>query len=103
MASHFSRQTAQLLPRHVGHGSSRKPKSEPGPRFTETMQCTRIEMLPEGEVGVRAQADGYRVIGLVDGNSAMLYSMSGSDHSDEFAHITFSLRNLGADSLVPDG
>jgi bifunctional non-homologous end joining protein LigD len=77
---------------------------EPIPRFIEPMQCARVERLPEGDDWVyEIKHDGYRAIGLVDGGSAMLYSMSGLDYSTEFAHITFALGSLGAGNLVLDG
>jgi bifunctional non-homologous end joining protein LigD len=68
---------------------------KPRPRFIEPMECTRVPKLPEGDDWVyEIKQDGYRVIRLVDGNSAMLYSMSGQDYSSEFRHITFALQSL---------
>ena len=68
------------------------------------MECTHVPSLPEGENWVyEIKQDGYRAIGLVDGNSAMLYSMSGQDYSSEFRHITFALKSLRQGNLVLDG
>ena len=77
---------------------------KPRPRFIEPMECTRVATLPEGRDWVyEIKQDGYRAIGLVDGNSAMLYSMSGQDYSSDFRHIIFALRNLHRGNLVLDG
>ena len=77
---------------------------KPRPRFIEPMECTRVATLPEGKDWVyEIKQDGYRAIGLIDGNSAMLYSMSGQDYSSEFRHIIFALRNLHQGNLVLDG
>jgi ATP-dependent DNA ligase len=77
---------------------------KPRPRFIEPMECTRVATLPEGEDWVyEIKQDGYRAIGLVDGSSAMLYSMSGQDYNSEFRHIVFALRNLHQGNLVLDG
>ena len=55
---------------------NRNPK--PRPRFIEPMQCKRVPRLPEGEGWLyEIKQDGYRAIAVVDGNSALLYSMSG--------------------------
>ncbi|MBV9183241.1 MAG: non-homologous end-joining DNA ligase [Acidobacteria bacterium] len=68
------------------------------------MECKRVAKLPEGEDWIyEIKQDGYRAIGLVDGNSAILYSMSGHDYSSEFRHITFALKNLHQGNLVLDG
>ena len=77
---------------------------KPRPRFIEPMECTRVATLPEGEDWVyEIKQDGYRAIGLIDGNSAMLYSMSGQDYSSEFRHIVFALQSLHQGNLVLDG
>jgi len=68
------------------------------------MECTHVATLPEGEDWVyEIEQDGYRAIGLIDGSSAMLYSMSGQDYSSEFRHIVFALKNLHQGNLVLDG
>ena len=80
----------------------RNPK--PRPRFIEPMECKRVAKLPEGDDWVyEIKQDGYRAIGLVDGNSALLYSMSGQDYSSQFRQITFALKNLNKGDLVVDG
>lgn len=80
----------------------RNPK--PRPRFIEPMECKRVPKLPEGDDwGYEIKQDGYRAIGLVDGNTALLYSMSGQDYSLEFRHITFALKNLKQGNIVLDG
>jgi len=77
---------------------------KPRPRFIEPMECTRVATLPEGEDWVyEIKQDGYRAIGLIDGSSSMLYSMSGQDYSSEFRHIVFALKNLHQGNLVLDG
>src|ERR1043165_8374994 len=77
---------------------------KPRPRFIEPMECTRVATVPEGEDWVyEIKQDGYRAIGLIDGNSAMLYSMSARDYSSEFRHIVFALKNLHQGNLVLDG
>jgi bifunctional non-homologous end joining protein LigD len=79
-------------------------KPKPRPRFIEPMECTQVARLPEGDDWVyEIKQDGYRVIGLVDGNSALLYSMSGQDYSADFPHIAFALKNLRQGNLVFDG
>src|SRR4051812_22928498 len=78
------------------------PKARP--RFVEPMECLRVAKLPEGPGWVyEIKQDGYRAIALVDGNSALLYSMSGREYSDEFPHIAFALRELRQGNLVLDG
>jgi bifunctional non-homologous end joining protein LigD len=68
------------------------------------MECKRVPKLPEGDDWVyEIKQDGYRAVGLVDGNSALLYSMSGRDYSTEFRHITFALKNLNQGDVVLDG
>jgi DNA ligase D-like protein (predicted ligase) len=68
------------------------------------MECKRVAELPEGDDWVyEIKQDGYRAIGLVDGNAAMLYSMSGQDYSSQFPHIAFALKNLNEGNLVVDG
>jgi bifunctional non-homologous end joining protein LigD len=55
-----------------------KPKQRP--RFIEPMECKRVPKLPEGADWLyEIKQDGYRVEGLVDGNTALLYSMSATD------------------------
>lgn len=80
----------------------RNPK--PRPRFFEPMECTRVPTLPEGDDWLyEIKQDGYRAIALVDGNAAMLYSISGQDYSSQFAHVIFALKNLHQGNLVLDG
>jgi DNA ligase D-like protein (predicted ligase) len=77
---------------------------KPRPRFIEPMECRRVARLPEGDEWVyEIKQDGYRAVGLVDGRSAMLYSMSGQDFSSEFRHLIFALQNLRQGDLVLDG
>src|SRR4051794_38545919 len=68
---------------------------KPRPRFIEPMECTRVPKLPQGDDWVyEIKQDGYRAIGLVDGSSALLYSMSGQDYSPQFRPIVFAMKNL---------
>lgn len=61
-------------------------------------------MLPEGNEWIyEIKQDGYRAIGLTEGNSAMLYSVSGQDYSSQFRHIIFALQTLRRGDLVLDG
>lgn len=77
---------------------------KPRPRFIEPMECTRVPKLPEGDDWLyEIKQDGYRAIGIVDGNSAMLYSISGQDYTFEFRHISFALKNLRQRNLIFDG
>ena len=79
-------------------------RPKPRPRFIEPMECKRVRKLPEGAAWVyEIKQDGYRTIGIVDGNSAMLYSISGQDYSTKFRHIAFALKNLRQGDLVLDG
>jgi ATP-dependent DNA ligase len=49
----------------------RNPK--PRPRFIEPTQCTRAKKLPENEDWLyEIKRDGYRAVGIVDGNSTVL-------------------------------
>jgi len=80
----------------------RNPK--PRPRFIAPMECKRVPKLPEGDDWIyEIKQDGYRAIGLVDGNAALLYSMSGQDYSAEFRPVTFALKNLKQGNVVLDG
>jgi bifunctional non-homologous end joining protein LigD len=77
---------------------------KPQPRFIEPMECRRVAKLPEGEDWVyEIKQDGYRAIALMDGSSAMLYSMSGQDYSSQFRQIVFALQTLRQGNLVLDG
>jgi DNA ligase D-like protein (predicted ligase) len=77
---------------------------QPRPRFIEPMECKRVAKLPEGGEWVyEIKQDGYRTIGLIDGSTALLYSMSGQEYSSQFRHIVFALKNLGRGNLVLDG
>src|SRR5438270_7316791 len=68
------------------------------------MECQRVPKLPEGDGWLyEIKQDGYRAIGLVDGNSALLYSMSGRNLSTEFPQVAFALRELRQGNLVLDG
>jgi bifunctional non-homologous end joining protein LigD len=68
------------------------------------MECRRVATLPEGGDWLyEIKQDGYRVIGLVDGSTALLYSISGTDYTRDFAHIAFALKNLKSGNLVVDG
>lgn len=68
------------------------------------MECKRVPQLPEGDDwAYEIKQDGYRAIALVDGNTALLYSMSAQDYSAEFRQITFALKNLKQGNLVLDG
>jgi DNA ligase D-like protein (predicted ligase) len=79
-------------------------KTKPRPRFIEPMECKRVATLPEGDDWTyEIKQDGYRAIGLVDGNSAMLFSMSGQDYSSQFRHIAFALQTFRQGDLVLDG
>lgn len=78
--------------------------TKPRPRFLEPMECQRVPKLPEGGDWVyEIKQDGYRAIVLVDGNSALMYSISGQDFTSQFRHIAFALRNLKQGNLVLDG
>jgi DNA ligase D-like protein (predicted ligase) len=80
------------------------PHPKPRPRFIEPMQCKRVPSLPQGDEWLyEIKQDGYRTIAVIDGKSALLYSMSGHDYSGDFKHIVFALRELGQRSLVLDG
>ena len=79
-------------------------RAKPRPRFIEPMECRRVATLPEGNDWLyEIKQDGYRVIALVDGNTALLYSMSGTDYTRDFAHVAFALKNLKRGNLVLDG
>jgi bifunctional non-homologous end joining protein LigD len=68
------------------------------------MQCKRVSVLPEGDEWLyEVKQDGYRAVGVVDGNSAVLYSMSGLDYSAQFRHVIFALQSLRQGNLVLDG
>lgn len=72
-------------------------KPKPRPRFAEPMECKRVSRLPEGEDWVyEIKRDGYRAIGLMDGSSAMLYSMSGQNYLQIFDMLPLLLRTSGA-------
>jgi bifunctional non-homologous end joining protein LigD len=80
----------------------RNPK--PRPRFIEPMECRRVPKLPEGDDWLyEIKQDGYRAIGIVDGNSSILYSMSGQDYSSQFRQVAFALKSLRQGNVVLDG
>ncbi|MBV9623888.1 MAG: non-homologous end-joining DNA ligase [Acidobacteria bacterium] len=68
------------------------------------MECRRVSRLPEGRDWLyEIKQDGYRAVALVDGRTALLYSMSGLDYTREFPHVAFALRNLKPGDIVLDG
>lgn len=68
------------------------------------MECVRVPQLPEGNGWLyEIKQDGYRVVGVVDGGTVLLYSISGLDYTQQFRHIAFALRNLKSGNLVLDG
>jgi bifunctional non-homologous end joining protein LigD len=78
--------------------------SKAQPRFIEPMECKRVPKLPEGDDWLyEIKQDGYRVIGLVDGSTALLYSMSGLDYTRQFPHVSVALKNLKQRKFVLDG
>jgi DNA ligase D-like protein (predicted ligase) len=80
------------------------PNPKPRPRFIEPMQCRPVPRLPEGDEWLyEIKQDGYRAMGLVDGGTALLYSMSGLSYSDEFKPLVFALKTLPTGNLVLDG
>lgn len=61
----------------------RDPK--PQPRFISPMECHRVAKLPEGPDWLyEIKQDGYRAIAVLDGNTVLLYSISGLDYTHEF-------------------
>src|SRR5206468_10299188 len=77
---------------------------KPQPRFIEPMECRRVAELPEGADWVyEIKQDGYRAIALIDGSSALLYSLSGQDYSSQFRHIVFALKTINQGNFVFDG
>jgi DNA ligase D-like protein (predicted ligase) len=80
----------------------RTPK--PHPRFISPMECQRVPKLPEGNDWLyEIKQDGYRTIGVVDGSTALLFSMSGADYTRQFSHVAFALKSLKREKLVLDG
>jgi DNA ligase D-like protein (predicted ligase) len=70
----------------------------------EPMECKRVPKLPEGDGwAYEVKQDGYRAVAVIDGSSALLYSMSGQDFSREFRGITFAVKALKHRELVLDG
>jgi bifunctional non-homologous end joining protein LigD len=68
------------------------------------MECKRVPKLPEGNEWVyEIKQDAYRVIGLLDGTTALLYSISGQDYTRQFPQIAFALKNLKQGNIVLDG
>jgi len=68
------------------------------------MECKRVPKLPEGDGWLyEVKQDGYRVIGLVDDSTALLYSMSGLDYTRQFPHVSVALKNLKQRKFVLDG
>jgi DNA ligase D-like protein (predicted ligase) len=77
---------------------------KPRPRFIEPMECIRVPQLPEGyDWMYEIKQDGYRAVAVIDGTSALLYSMSGQDYSPQFPQVTFALKTLKERALVLDG
>jgi DNA ligase D-like protein (predicted ligase) len=80
----------------------RHPKARP--RFIEPMECKRVPRLPEGEEWLyEIKQDGYRVVSVVDGNTSVLYSMSGLDYTAKYPHIAAALKWLKPREAVLDG
>lgn len=69
------------------------PKARP--RFIEPMECQRVANLPEGAQWIyEPKQDGYRVIAVLDGSTAVLHSMSGLNYTQKYPHIAETLKWL---------
>jgi hypothetical protein len=80
------------------------PHPKPRPRFIEPMECQRVARLPEGERWVyEPKQDGYRVIAVIDGSTAVLHSMSGLNYTRKYPHIAEALKWLKLRESVFDG
>jgi bifunctional non-homologous end joining protein LigD len=81
---------------------ARNPK--PRPRFIEPMECKRVLKLPEGDAWVyEPKQDGYRIIAVIDGSTAILHSMSGLNYTAKYPHIAEALKWLKLGKAVFDG
>jgi DNA ligase D-like protein (predicted ligase) len=80
----------------------RSPK--PRPRFIEPMECRRVPRLPQGDDWLyEIKQDGYRIVSVIDGNTSLLYSMSGFDYTSKYPHIAEALKWLKLRGAVFDG
>src|SRR5436853_7497081 len=80
----------------------RSPK--PRPRFIEPMECKRVLRLPEGDNWLyEIKQDGYRIVSVIDGNTSLLYSMSGLDYTAKYPHVAEVLKWLKLRAAVFDG
>ena len=81
---------------------ARNPK--PRPRFIEPMECKRVRKLPEGDAWVyEPKQDGYRIVAVIDGSTAVLHSMSGLNYTAKYPHIAEALKWLKLREAVFDG
>jgi ATP-dependent DNA ligase len=78
--------------------------AEPRPRFIDPMECKRVSKLPKGDDWLHEiKQDGYRALALMDGDTGLLYSMSGLDCTEQFPHVAFALKNSKLENIVLDG
>ena len=79
-------------------------KSAKLPRDLEPALCTLVKEVPEGKDWVyETKLDGYRFLGVRDGDDVRLITRNGKDWSEKFPHIVEDLRKLPSERFVVDG
>ena len=68
------------------------------------MTATLVDALPDGPDWLyELKLDGYRVIGIKDGERVRLYSRKGNDLTTDYPSVTGAMSRLGVGSAVLDG
>lgn len=78
------------------------PRSEP--RFVAPMECKLVNDLPEGpEWMYELKLDGYRIVAVIHGGRADIYSRRGTRFGDRFPAVRKTLGGLALPDCVLDG
>jgi bifunctional non-homologous end joining protein LigD len=93
--------------RKTGGARGRAPRhtrSVRSPEFVKPMKATAvIEMPEEGDWIYEIKWDGYRALGLKDGDDVRLLSLKEKNLSSDFPNVAAALRGLAAQSALVDG
>ena len=74
------------------------------PAFREPQLCTLVDAVPAGNAWLHeVKYDGYRALVAVGGGTAKVYTRSGLDWTDRFAHIADAAAALPVDTALIDG
>ena len=90
--------------RGSGATESRPTTKAKAPRFVRPMKATAVTELPaEGDWIYEIKWDGYRALGLKQGNNARLLSLKEKNLTTDFPVVAEAMRGLAVETAVVDG